>query len=209
MKIIKKNILAVVALVTISFITGCGNSNQGGGRGTTEQSMVDEIIAANEATTELTTEMTTEITTELTTEVTTEITTEITEEVTTEELLGEPDPNVDIDMTVMTATMVFSQMNNIMMAPDSYLGQKIKVSGEYYPLYYEGTGNYYHYVLIRDALACCQNGMEFIWDEGSHAFPDEYPKEGQKMEIQGELKCYTEENYTYYYLDIDDYTILE
>ena len=148
MKIIKKNILAVVALVTISFITGCGNSNQGGGRGTTEQSMVDEIIAANEATTELTTEMTTEITTELTTEVTTEITTEITEEVTTEELLGEPDPNVDIDMTVMTATMVFSQMNNIMMAPDSYLGQKIKVSGEYYPLYYEGTGNYYHYVLM-------------------------------------------------------------
>ena len=63
--------------------------------------------------------------------------------------------------------------------------------------------------MIEDALACCQNGMEFIWDEGSHIYPDEYPKEDDVIEIKGELKSYKEEQYTYYYLGIDEYTILE
>lgn len=131
------------------------------------------------------------------------------DEFTTEEPLGEADPNVDVDLTVLTANMVYAEVYNMMMYPDSYLGKTIKVSGPYYPLYYDGTGNYYHYVMIEDALACCQNGMEFIWDEGSHTYPDEYPKEDDIIEIVGELKSYKEENYTYYYLDIEEYIIVE
>lgn len=130
-------------------------------------------------------------------------------EFTTEAPLGEADPNVDVDLTVLTPNMVYAEVYNMMMYPDNYLGKTVKVSGPYYPLYYDGTGNYYHYVMIEDALACCQNGMEFIWDEGSHTYPDEYPKEDDIIEIVGELKSYKEENYTYYYLDINEYKVVE
>lgn len=130
-------------------------------------------------------------------------------EFTTEAPLGEADPNVDVDLTVLSPNMVYAEVYNMMMDPDSYLGKTIKVSGPYYPLYYDGTGNYYHYVMIEDALACCQNGMEFIWEEGIHTYPDEYPKEDEIIEIVGELKSYKEEQYIYYYLDIDSYEILE
>ncbi len=130
-------------------------------------------------------------------------------EFVTEEPLAEADPNVDVDLTVLSANMVYAEVYNMMMYPDSYLGKTIKVSGPYYPLYYEGTDNYYHYVMIEDALACCQNGMEFIWDEGTHIYPDEYPKEDDIIEIVGELKSYKEENYIYYYLDIEEYKVIE
>ncbi len=126
-----------------------------------------------------------------------------------EEPLGEADTNVDVDLTILTPNMVYAEVSNMMMYPDNYLGKTIKVSGPYFPMYYDVTDNYYHYVLIEDALACCQNGMEFIWDEGTHTYPDEYPKEDEVIEIVGELKSYKEENYIYYYLDIEEYKILE
>ncbi len=126
-----------------------------------------------------------------------------------EEPLGEADTSVDVDLTVLTPNMVYAEVSNMMMYPDNYLGKNIKVSGPYFPMYYDVTNNYYHYVLIEDALACCQNGMEFIWDEGTHTYPDEYPKEDDVIEIVGELKSYKEENYTYYYLDIDEYKVIE
>lgn len=126
-----------------------------------------------------------------------------------EEPLGEADTNVDVDLTVLTPNMVYAEVSNMMMYPDNYLGKTIKVSGPYFPMYYDVTDNYYHYVLIEDALACCQNGMEFIWDEGTHTYPDEYPKEDDVIEIVGELKSYKEENYTYYYLDIEEYKVIE
>ncbi|MBE5944497.1 MAG: hypothetical protein E7258_06215 [Lachnospiraceae bacterium] len=196
-------------------LVGCGNKNKTGNRNSqTEQSMVDSIAAQNEATAETTTEMTTEtITEEVTSETTSEII--IYEEITTEfqineeEFTGEPDPTVDIDMTVMPANMVFSQVSHIMRDPDSYLGKTMKIQGPYYALYYDVTGNYYHYVIITDAQACCESGFEFIWDEGAHTYPDEYPKDDQEIVISGELKCYEEEDYIYYYLDVDGYTVVE
>ncbi len=123
--------------------------------------------------------------------------------------LEEADPTVDVDLTVLTSNMVYAQVYNIMMSPEDYLGKKIKASGTYYPLFYEGTGKYYHYVMIQDALACCQNGIEFIWDDGTHVYPDEYPKENQMIEIVGVFKQYEEEGYIYHYLEIQDYEIIQ
>lgn len=130
-------------------------------------------------------------------------------EYTSEAPLGEADSSVDVDLTILTPNMVYAEVYNMMMYPDNYLGKTVKVSGPYYPLYYDGTGNYYHYVMIEDALACCQNGMEFIWDEGIHAYPEEYPKEDEIIEIVGVMKSYKEEQYIYYYLDVDSYKVLE
>ena len=105
--------------------------------------------------------------------------------------------------------MIYVQVYNMMQAPDDYLGQTIKVNGTYFPLFYEQTGKYYHYVMIKDAQACCQNGIEFVWDEWTHVYPDEYPAENTEIQIVGTYDVYEEEGYNYYHIDIDEIIVLE
>ncbi len=62
----------------------------------------------------------------------------------------------------------------------------------------------YHYVLIKDALACCQQGIEFQWDDGSHA-ADEYPELGSEVEVIGVFETYVEdEDPDYVYTRLKD-----
>lgn len=210
----KRYVAVVNVLLIMLILAGCKDGSDGRRTDTTELSNMDVMIAAN-ASEEDSDDVTAETESDSTDTTTAEINYEYFYYPTTElsydeeELTGEPDPDVDIDLTVMGPNMIYAQINNMMMDPDSYLGKIIKIKGEYYSYFYEETGNYYHYVLIKDALACCQNGMEFIWDEGQHTFPDEYPEENQTIIICGEMKCYTENEYIYYYLDIDDYSIYE
>ena len=92
----------------------------------------------------------------------------------------------------------------MMMKPEEYVGKTIKMSGPYYATYWDTTDKYYHYVIIEDALGCCQEGLEFIWDDGSHAYPEEYPEDYEKIEIVGTFGMYEEEGLTYCYLDTND-----
>ncbi|KAF5041745.1 hypothetical protein DSECCO2_519820 [anaerobic digester metagenome] len=116
--------------------------------------------------------------------------------------------DVDVDLTVLSSTMVYSEVYNMMVNPDVYLGKTIKVIGPYYAgqLVY-GAEKYYHFVVISDATACCQNGIEFIWDDNSHVYPDEYPKDNTVIEITGVFSSYEESGNTYYYLKADGITI--
>ncbi|MCL2539712.1 MAG: hypothetical protein FWE66_05180, partial [Oscillospiraceae bacterium] len=84
----------------------------------------------------------------------------------------------------------------------------IKISGPYYAAYYEDTDLWYHFVIIEDALACCQQGMEFVW-RGEHSFPDDYPNELTKISVTGVYMSYEEFDLTYYYLEIDDINIVD
>lgn len=111
---------------------------------------------------------------------------------------------IDVDLTKMSSVMVYSEVYNIMMKPDDYLGKIIKIGGPYYASYWEETGNYYHYVIIEDATACCTEGLEFIWDGGTHTFPDEYPEDYAAVEIVGTFGMYEEEGMTFYYLDTEE-----
>ena len=43
-------------------------------------------------------------------------------------------------------------------------------------------------------MACCAQGLEFVWGDGSHAYPDEYPAEDAEIEVQGTLETYKEKN---------------
>jgi hypothetical protein len=115
---------------------------------------------------------------------------------------------VDIDLTTMNSTMVYSEVYDIMTRPDAYIGKTIKMSGPYYSSYYDKTDMYYHYVIVEDAAACCMQGLEFIW-EGDHAFPDDYPADATRVEVVGEFGSYDELGETYYYLSVDDITRLE
>ena len=74
---------------------------------------------------------------------------------------------------------------NILALPDDYLGKTVRVSGKFQV--YEGEGRYYYVVIIPDATACCQQGMEFIL-----ADPDAYPEPGRDVTVTGVFDTYYE-----------------
>ena len=115
---------------------------------------------------------------------------------------------IDIDLTELSATMVYAEVNSIMTNPDDYIGKTIKMKGPYYTSFFDETNLYYHYVIIEDATACCAQGLEFIWN-GEHAYPDDYPNEESRIEVAGVFGSYDELGKTYYYLAVDDVFIAD
>lgn len=114
---------------------------------------------------------------------------------------------VDVDLTALNSTMVYAEVFNMTTNPEDYLGKTIKMSGSYSTTFYDETGLYYHYVIIEDAAACCQSGLEFIWN-GEHKYPDDYPAEQTKIEVVGVFGEYDEFGETFYYLAVDEISIL-
>lgn len=118
-----------------------------------------------------------------------------TTEAVKEEAPTSPEPleNVDIDLTTMNSDMVYSTVYQLMVDSKSYVGKVIKMSGSYYASWYPETKQYYHFVIIKDATACCQQGMEFIWGNGNHVYPDEYPEEMAEVEVVGTFELYKDD----------------
>lgn len=100
---------------------------------------------------------------------------------------------IDYDLTTMEGDMVYASVYQMMVDPEEFEGKTVKISGKYYASFYEPNNKYYHYVIIEDAAACCAQGMEFIWDDGSHIYPDEYPKNDSYVEVVGTFESYEEE----------------
>ncbi len=114
---------------------------------------------------------------------------------------------IDVDLTKLSSNMVYAEVYNMMTSPEDYVGKTIKMEGTYYASYWEGTGKYYHCVLISDAAACCQNGIEFVWDDDTHVYPDEYPPDNTVIELTGVFELYEEEGQTYCHIKTDDIII--
>ena len=114
---------------------------------------------------------------------------------------------VDVDLTVLSSTMVYAEVNNILSNPDEYMGKTIKISGPYYASFYDKTGSYYHYVIVEDVAACCAQGLEFVWN-GEHDYPGDYPEERTKIEVIGLFGSYDELGQTYYNLAVDEIIIV-
>lgn len=100
---------------------------------------------------------------------------------------------VDCDLTMMGSDMVYATVYQMMINPNDYVGKTVRMDGNYYATWYEETKKYYHYCLIQDAMACCAQGMEFVWEDGKHAYPDEYPQEDAQVVVTGVFETYKEE----------------
>ena len=87
----------------------------------------------------------------------------------------------------------------MMFSPDDYIGKTIKMTGLYSPIYFSETDKNYHYVLIEDALACCAQGIEFVWGDDTYIYPDDYPLVGANIEVTGVFETYREEGDSYLY----------
>ena len=124
------------------------------------------------------------------------------EEQTTQE--SEKSNEVDYDLTLMGSDMVYATVYQLMVDPQTYEGTTFKIEGQYYPAFYEPTQKYYHYCLITDALACCSQGLEFVWEDGTHSYPEEYPQPGENIVITGKFETYQEGGNTSLYCRIQE-----
>lgn len=103
---------------------------------------------------------------------------------------------IDVDLTVLSSTMVYSEVYNMMAAPKSYIGKTVKMEGSFAAYHDETTGNYYFACIIMDATACCSQGMEFVLTD-DYTYPDDYPEEGEDICVIGVFDIYKEDGLTY------------
>lgn len=109
---------------------------------------------------------------------------------------------VDLDLTKMSATMIYSTVFDMLIMPEEYVGINIKVKGNFQAFVNEQTGDRYFSIIIPDATACCQQGIEFVW-LGDHVYPDDYPVSGEEITIVGNYNVFENaEGITYTYLKV-------
>lgn len=96
---------------------------------------------------------------------------------------------VDVDLTAMSSTMVYSEVLNMQQHPENYLGKTVKMQG---PFNVSEIGeNRYFACIIADATACCSTGIEFVW-KGDHSYPEDYPEKNQEITVTGIFNTYME-----------------
>ncbi|MBQ2101105.1 MAG: hypothetical protein II477_08545, partial [Lachnospiraceae bacterium] len=61
---------------------------------------------------------------------------------------------VDVDLAALSSTMVYSEVYNMMMTPDDYIGKTVKMSGAFSYFKDDSTGHEYFSCIIQDATAC-------------------------------------------------------
>lgn len=69
--------------------------------------------------------------------------------------------SVDLDLTKLSSTLIYSEVYNMLITPDDYKGKIIKMKGQFNQYTDEETGKIHNAVIIPDATACCQQGLEF------------------------------------------------
>ena len=103
---------------------------------------------------------------------------------------------VDLDLTTMSSTMVYSEVFNMVTTPENYIGKTVKMRGTYMYYYDEKPDHYYFFCLISDAMACCSQGIEFSLTKDYH-YPEDYPKPDDEITVVGVFDSYEEEGNTY------------
>ena len=62
---------------------------------------------------------------------------------------------IDIDLTVLSSTMIYSFVYCMITSPDEYTGMVVKMCGIATSYHNEDTDVWYHACIIQDATACC------------------------------------------------------
>ena len=111
---------------------------------------------------------------------------------------------IDYDLTQMGADMVYAYVFQMMNDPKTFEGKRIKISGK---LNTVKDKKRYYYCVVKDALGCCQNGIEFVWGDGKHSYPADYPKENKEITVVGTYETYREKGDDSLYCRLKDATL--
>ena len=115
--------------------------------------------------------------------------------------------NIDVNLSALSATMLFAEITNIMNNPEAYLGQVIKIRGEYFNFYHEGSDEYIHFVLVLDEAGCCNEGFQFRVGE-EFGSPEELIETEAEIEVIGVFQSSGVEEWGSYYLAVEELEIL-
>ena len=113
---------------------------------------------------------------------------------------------IDVDLTKLSSTMVYSEVYNMMYTPDDYIGKTVKIKGQFaigYVYNTDGTpdeSTARFTCVIADATACCSQGLEFAL-AGRPVYPDEYPERWAESSVERTLEGYEEDGCRYDRLD--------
>lgn len=197
MKNLKK---CMVLLLCILLITVCSNKKGTNGKGVNNTNSIEKVIdnqIANE-------DGKTETTESEKASSDVESNKGIEDTISGAENVRDTDETVDYDLTQMSSDMVYATVYQMMVTPEEYEGKTFRIDGNFYATYYEATKKYYFYCIIQDATACCAQGMEFIWDDGSHIYPDEYPEDNAEIVVEGTFETYREDGDENLYCRLSD-----
>ncbi|MGN1329363.1 MAG: hypothetical protein ACI4V4_06665 [Eubacterium sp.] len=114
---------------------------------------------------------------------------------------------IDLDLSTMNTTMVYSQLSDMMQNPNNYVGKTIKMAGQFSLSQNNETKQLYYNVTVMDATACCQQGLEFIWE--GHTYPDDYPEVNSNIEVIGVFETYDEDGTMYCHLISNDVKVID
>lgn len=111
--------------------------------------------------------------------------------------LGGPG-GVDVDLTKLSSTMVYAVVNDMLINPNAYIGKTVRMSGSMAIYHDEETDKTYYACIIKDALACCAQGMEF--SAADETTVDDYPDDGEDLTVVGSYALYEGDGHQYYIL---------
>ena len=106
---------------------------------------------------------------------------------------------IDVDLDNLNANVVYSQVFLMMTEPDKFIGKRIRMSGQF-NVYAAEEGNpsgvtEYYAIIIADAQACCQQGIEFVWP--GHTYPEGFPEVKSNASVTGIFEVYEENGKKY------------
>ncbi len=208
----RKTLCAGLTLALILISAGCGEDTVTAGKAISQTTGVNDVLeamVAEDSTSETTTETVT-VTTETSAQTTEPSDTEQTDEERQsgiDEGAPEPEPvdddvelsdddGIDIDLTELTGSLVYSEVYGMMLAPQEYIGKTIKMEGAFAYYYDSANDKYYFACVVSDATACCSSGIEFVLTD-DYTYPDDYPEEGGYVCVTGVFDTYQEGEYTY------------
>ncbi len=183
----KKRIFIGILTGMVLMLTACGNVTDTSQRTpstnskTTQEVLDAQIAAAQEKETP-----TQDITPTVTEEITPTETITPTAQISPTESVDTDYNNIDIDLTQMSSTVVYSEVYSMLLTPEDYEGLVVKMSGGY--TYAEGDNMIYHACIIADATACCQQGIEFAPADTAFVAPEA----GTTITVTGTFSIYYE-----------------
>ena len=118
-----------------------------------------------------------------------------TEPAATEKGPGTVTSDVDVDLSLLSGVVVYSELSGIIAHADEYVGKTFRITGTF--AVYEGEERVYYACLVTDPTGCCSQGLEFVLRDGSLKYPDDYPEPGTEITVTGVFDTYEEGPYTY------------
>ena len=188
----KKYIQSIVIISVMSTLIACGQTDasstrNGQNNGGDVSQLIADQIAKEEADASITPDAKENGESDISADAV-DITKEPSEqELSPDETAAMSHDGIDVDLTVLSSTMIYSEVYNMMVTPEDYVGKVVKMSGTFNTFHDDSTGQTYYLCVIQDATACCAQGMEFVLKD-----PEGYPNEGEEVTVVGTFVTYME-----------------